>query len=299
MLLECTLRPETLSRQVASVPEDLEVGGRTPFVVRFGSIRVAIESDRVGADALASYRWQDTDGGPYQCFVSLNSRPNEHRPSSLGLSADIRSYEGIQASGWMMLSQGIAQFRVIPAEHRLTRSDHYLAAMEASLGVAVGWMAARGGLVLHAASVRLGDGAYVICGTSGAGKSTLAARFDRGWLGDEYALLVPDESGVWQCWRTAQRHRRWPEGEPWVLPLRGLFALETERETTRARPANRPDAISSIVASAFWPADWANDELLDLALGMGNAVPVSHLSHCLTAPRQDLIDQLTRQVSSP
>ena len=59
-----------------------------------------------------------------------------------------------------------------------------------------------GNMVLHAAAIRLGDGAVLLLGKSGSGKSSLAASFER----TGYALLGDDALVV--SWRGQSAHAR-------------------------------------------------------------------------------------------
>ena len=69
--------------------------------------------------------------------------------------------------------------------------------VENILRVATAWVAvARGGLLIHSASIVKDDRAYLFFGQSGSGKSTLAASSRRGRVvSDDLTLLLPDENG--------------------------------------------------------------------------------------------------------
>lgn len=70
-------------------------------------------------------------------------------------------------------------------------------AVENILRVATAWLAlARGGLLMHSASIVRDGRAWLFFGQSGAGKSTLAASTSRGQVvSDDLTLLLPDSAG--------------------------------------------------------------------------------------------------------
>ncbi len=86
-----------------------------------------------------------------------------------------------------------------------------------------------GGLLLHAAGLSDGTGAFVCLAPSGGGKSTLtdlAYGYDS--LSDETVAVIPDsQHGLWQAWGTTFRSsaRKAPVS-PRKFPLRGFLILE-------------------------------------------------------------------------
>ncbi|HEY3176585.1 MAG TPA: hypothetical protein VGK94_12585 [Candidatus Polarisedimenticolia bacterium] len=70
-------------------------------------------------------------------------------------------------------------------------------AAENVLRVAIAWLAsARGGLLIHSASIVKDGRAYLFFGQSGSGKSTLSERSRRGHVvSDDLTLILPDEGG--------------------------------------------------------------------------------------------------------
>ncbi len=111
---------------------------------------------------------------------------------------------------------------------------------------------AAGGVLLHSAGVRAGEGAWVFVGRSGAGKSTVAGlSAERGLevLSDELnALSIVEGSPRVERMPFAGDYGRY-EAERHSYPLRGVSLLR-QGERARVEPASRVEAVAELAAAA-------------------------------------------------
>ena len=87
---------------------------------------------------------------------------------------------------------------------------------------------ARGGLLVHASAVRIGDRAWVFAGPSGCGKTTIGTRLAGELLCDEAVAVMPGGAGP-VAWATPYWHAR-----PGHAPIAGLVFPERPGRATDA-----------------------------------------------------------------
>lgn len=127
--------------------------------------------------------------------------------------------------------------------------------IENILRVAIAWLAAaRGGLLMHAASIERDGRAWIFFGQSGAGKSTLSALSRRGRvISDDLTLLLPGPDGSLEV--VGSPFRGTYAGGPPVLgrfPVAAALRLRKAGpgETSSAKPLDYaralPDAFANL-----------------------------------------------------
>ncbi len=250
---------------------------------------------------LKAARWLDPAGMPAAIEIHLHA-PGDAAASASRAAKDSqrgttrRWYDGRFASGWVDVEAKVAEFDLRNEDPLggFGPDEAYQGAKEAAFAVALEAVTHKGGLMLHACSLRADGQAFVVAGTSGRGKSTLAERFETGCLGDEWAVVVPDPQGRWWHWSWAQWTYRSPD-EPWVMPLGGVLGLSTNRSRTATRPMSRSDALALLSTSAFWLSSWAHEELLSRAFSLQSAGTVYELDHCLTTPPEEILAIISRR----
>lgn len=161
-----------------------------------------------------------------------------------------------------------------------------VAVLEAATGAVFAEVFARGGLVLHAATLAFGGRAFVVCGQSGRGKSTLVGRLPAAHLHEEHAFLVPTADG-WTFWRLAQARGPWDD-RTWHVPVAGILLLSEERDVTRVSEVAPADGLAGIVRTLYWMGAALGPELLERAARLAATLPVSSLAHCLATPSDDV-----------
>ncbi len=118
----------------------------------------------------------------------------------------------------------------------------------------------KGGVLLHAACVARGDGAYIVAGPSGAGKTTFA----RSVAGRSDVTILTDERVVLR-----RTDRGWlASGTPWVgeggfasnttRPLRGIFLLE-HSDTDELVALSPVRAMARLIGCHF-PPTWMGED---------------------------------------
>lgn len=140
---------------------------------------------------------------------------------------------------------------------------------------------ARDGLLLHASSVRVGDGAHVFLGASGVGKSTIAFEGDfDGVYSDELTILAPDpNTGAWTVWPSPfWGQLRQPERLE-AAPLAGLWVLDG-RERTEVAPLGDAEGVLALFSRVIdiAAAEATNGLALGLLSDLVDVVPVHRLA---------------------
>lgn len=149
--------------------------------------------------------------------------------------------------------------------------DAALAVLDALLRAAVGsTVLARGGLLLHGASIQVDGQAHLFPARSGSGKSTLSALAGHP-LADELSILLPGEGGF------VAHATPWWTSRGGSAPLAGVYALSWDGEaiTPGAGTALRQLA-SNLVLPLDTPALRAR--ALAVAAQVARAVPFARLS---------------------
>ena len=106
-----------------------------------------------------------------------------------------------------------------------------------------------GGILLHAAGIRLGTLGHVFLGPSGSGKTTLAGHLDADQvLNDDLIVVQPDKRGHWQVHPTPFHNPTQVKGA-WQAPVRlaGLYRLR-QAKGNRLVPQPSAVAIAEIMA---------------------------------------------------
>jgi len=138
----------------------------------------------------------------------------------------------------------------------------------------------RGGLLLHGASLDIDGAGVVVVGQSGAGKSTLCGRLANDWCNEEYAWVVPTPGG-WEVWHLLA-FRANKAATVRVSPLRALWILGADRETTAGAALGVADAAAGLMANAILPQPGEVFGLCcDNALELAATGLVGRLSHHL------------------
>ncbi|BDG05293.1 hypothetical protein [Anaeromyxobacter oryzae] len=106
---------------------------------------------------------------------------------------------------------------------------------------------ARGGVLVHAAALRVGGAAHLVPGSSGAGKSTLAS-LARDGIADELAAVLPRPDGALLVHGTP-----WWRGDPRPAPLAAVYALAWDIERVEELP--RRDALRHVATHLALPVD--------------------------------------------
>ena len=153
----------------------------------------------------------------------------------------------------------------------------------------------RGGILLHAGTVRARGGALAICGASGRGKTTLVRRDWARFLNEEHAFLCPDGAGGWTShWYSQSRCPA--EERPSTLPLRGLRLLSERREQTCLRPCTASEAVAGITHAATWLSGMPMQPLLDRVDALCQAHPPMWFDHSLETPTEQVFERLAGEV---
>lgn len=173
-----------------------------------------------------------------------------------------------------------------PATGRgVARVDQKLVLVNGLVRAAVAWdVLAAGGLLLHAAAIRVEGGAHLCPGRSGAGKSTLAFR-SRALISDEVAAVLPEGDG----WRV--------HGTPWwttaapPTPLAGLYELAWGDEDIA--PADGRRGLRHLLANLVLPHEGPAQQRQALAAAarLAAAFPLRRL----TFRRDTDVDALVRR----
>jgi hypothetical protein len=131
---------------------------------------------------------------------------------------------------------------------------------------------ARGGVLLHAAALRVGEAAHLVPGCSGAGKSTLAA-LARDRIADELAAVLPGAGGALLVHGTP-----WWRGHPAPAPLAAVYTLARDAERVEDLP--RRGALRHLATNLALPVDGPEERAAALAAAarIAAAAPFRRLS---------------------
>lgn len=151
----------------------------------------------------------------------------------------------------------------------------------------------QGGLMLHGASMRLGESAVVVIGPSGAGKSTLARRFPLQTIHDD-VTLVARANDRWQVWYQ-DADRPPPQPQPDQTPLAAIFYLGSERSKSQVRRLPVGRAMDLLAEQTYFSGGKATPLLAGAMAELLAGVPIYELTHCLT----DDVEQLRQLLTDP
>jgi len=156
--------------------------------------------------------------------------------------------------------------------------------MENILRVATAWLAvARGGVLMHSASIVKDGRACLFFGQSGSGKSTISALDRRGRVvSDDLTLILPGPAGCPQVVGTPFRGT-WTGGEPVTgrFPIRAGFRLRKagEKEATTVEPSRRSLLTAEAIANLPFLVDQlhARPDLFAVAEKIFGSFPLREL----------------------
>jgi len=194
---------------------------------------------------------------------------------------------GRLASSPFLLRDGKWTLHRLDYEGVIVGPGHVRAKTDGSLGAVNGLLRhmlvvallERGGLLLHAAGARIGDGVIALAGPSGSGKTT-ACRHAPAWatvLGDEQLAIRPHGDGIW-AWGTPIVGELARPGKPGGGPLSAIYFLE-QGDQDRITPLEPLESIRRLVAcTVFYPRDSAlNARALDACVAIARQVRSSRL----------------------
>jgi len=200
----------------------------------------------------------------------------EFNPVWLACDGSRIRFLGYRLAGWFDVGDVRGEILLAKGEY-----EPELRALENYIRCAVAWRAAaRGGALVHAASVVRNGKAYLFYGESGAGKSTLSAVSTRGRVvSDDLSLVVPRPGGGLDLVGSPFRGT-YEEGEPVVgrFPLAAGFRI-VKGERAEVRPVPRALAFGQLVGNLTFVAE-AFRERPDLFASVEAAfagVPLFHL----------------------
>lgn len=149
------------------------------------------------------------------------------------------------------------------------------------------------GLLLHAAGVRVGQGAWVFPGRSGAGKSTLSKRFPRADVLSDEVVAVRLRRGRVEACGTPFPGELNGKGRPGWLPLLGFGFLRGPRRP-RLVPLGAADALRRLLACTL--GGWAGDSdvlrLWKAASRLIKAARCADFGFSPSEPRRSLVARL-------
>lgn len=150
------------------------------------------------------------------------------------------------------------------------------------------------GLLLHAAGVRVGRGAWVFPGRSGAGKSTLMKRFPRADVLSDEVVAVRLRGGRVEACGTPFPGDLLVRGHPGWLPLRGFRFLRSPRRA-RLTPIGRADALRRLLACTLggWAAPSDVRRLWNIASRLASSAPCADFGFMADEPRRSILARLT------
>ena len=199
----------------------------------------------------------------------------EFNPVGLACDGDCIRYVGYRLAGWFEIAGPTGQILLATGNY-----EPVLRAVENYVRVAVAWRAAaRGGALVHAASIVADGRGYLFFGESGAGKSTLAASTRKGRVvSDDLSLVLPGAHGLDLV---GSPFRGTYEGGD---PVQGRFPLAAAFRLVQAPdaavvPVPRAIAFGQLVANLTFVAE-AFDRRPDLFASVEKAfscVPLAHL----------------------
>lgn len=245
--------------QIAGVAVDLRLHGPVPEVqARYGAF---VRSGGAPAYTL------DLRPGPLAGLGRVTGRP---------VASGRRWHvEGAEHLGWLDPGSG--------AGHAVT--DPSLVVVNPLLRAALAFeVHARGGILVHAAALRVEGRAHLFPGRSGAGKSTLAAAAAHA-LSDELAAVLPGQAG-WMV-----------HGTPWwvsrggVAPLAGVYALAWG--DAAIDPLPRAGLLRHLITNVVLPFDGAEERARALAAAAA-VVAVTPFARLSFRPDSD-VDALLRR----
>lgn len=139
-------------------------------------------------------------------------------------------------------------------------------------------VARRGGLVLHASGIKVGDLAWLFLGRSGAGKTTIAMQADGELLSDDTVVVLP-LGGRFVAFGTPFMSQDGRTGSPIDAPIGALCLLRWSAKLC-VTPESQRGLLASMFRSVFLPP--SHDALLanvtKTAMGLAASVPGCVLS---------------------
>lgn len=210
-----------LAVQIAGVAIDLRLSGPAPEVhARYGAF-----ARRSGPAAFVL----DVRPGPLAGLGRVTGRPV--------LAGAGWRLAGAEHLGWMDPSDGTGEVVADPS----------LLVLDGLVRAAVGRdVLARGGILVHAAAVRVDGRAHLCPGRSGAGKSTLAGRAGHA-LSDELAAVLPCADGI------VVHATPWWASQGGEAPLAGVYVLAWDGEGVETLP--RAGLLRHLATNLVLPFD--------------------------------------------
>jgi len=213
---------------------------------QIAGLRVDLRFREPPPDALRRYEPFASAPGPADAVLELVAGRLQRLDSVAG---------HVDERGGRWLVRGAAHLgHVDPASGRgEVLGDPYLVAADTFVRALVARRAAEaGGVLLHAAAVRVDGRAHLAPGRSGAGKSTFASRAGRA-LTDELAVVVPNADG-WIVHGTP-----WWEADGGAAPLDGVYALAWGGEAVDPLP--RAGLLRHLATNLVLPLDGPAERL--------------------------------------
>lgn len=220
-----------------------------PPVVTLGlaSWRVALEcEDRALEQGLARAFAAFVDGGPAHSHVRVVNPVEARLPPALRSLPEPRPVEG----GGLRVEAEDFSAEIGAGGQQATVAGRGRFAVETTLKIMLaGWLARRGGLLVHGVGVEHGGRAALWVGPSGAGKSTLGSLWARQGgtvLADELVAVWPEAEG----WRVAGTP--WNVGAPVEAALRAVGTLAWEAAASW-QPASASAVARVLLLNALLP----------------------------------------------
>jgi hypothetical protein len=165
--------------------------------------------------------------------------------------------------------------------HLRGRTDGSVGALNGLLRhLLVGALLERGGLLLHAAAVRVAGRVHLVAGPSGAGKTTACRHAPNGVeiLGDEQTALVPHDGSVW-AWGTPIVGELARPGRPGGGPVKSVDLIAHAAANQRTRLGPREVMRRLLGVTVYYPRDPAmNARALQACAAMAGVLPAWSLA---------------------
>lgn len=246
--------------------EGLSEGQRDRFAAQY---RPFLETRPVPADLTIRLTRAEV-----QSFLALRAPGSEIYRMPTRLDGGARSWWSYEFAGRLAADRRSAELALVEEDGPLFQrgSENFLRA------VTSGFIAERGGLLLHGAAVVRRGRAYVFFGPSGSGKTTVTRLSpDDLVLGDDLTLLVRDGG----AFRAAgipfgMAHHHVPDTNE-AFPVAGLHRLVQSNEVRRERVTGAA-AMAEVIASLPFVLDGVDPRVpMEIAARLTGEVPLWRL----------------------